>query len=378
MGLAIHRVGTLTFMLARYFVRRVLNVGPLRSWGARAILALVLCGFVIGGAAIAVQFLRPLGTDMATWRYVYDISSVSIAMTALAVFLGLRLLVDGSQNLVEFTYQLPVSHRERRAAIFGFEIACVLAVTLVLASSMGVASLLILGTPGLALAMAPVVTAPSAHTAIRRFVNVPQPGRARGPWLVHFAYAARNQHLWLSVSLTVAVFAYLSLARGLNPLWACLLLCFPAMYHYGNTRCLRLLHPERGSWRIWGYMILAQFAVVGAFLLAGIAVLAAWWPDAIASGLEPVAGVLGAVVCSVLVGSAFPAENDNPLSVLVGCLVLGICLAFVGVIAGLFNLPGRTGVLIVALTVLAGASSVWFINSHERRSRYDLPQTVLR
>ncbi|MDO4719006.1 MAG: hypothetical protein Q4B08_15785, partial [Propionibacteriaceae bacterium] len=214
--------------------------------------------------------------------------------------------------------------------------------------------------------------------AIRRFVNVPQPGRARGPWLVHFAYAARNQHLWLSVSLTVAVFAYLSLARGLNPLWACLLLCFPAMYHYGNTRCLRLLHPERGSWRIWRYMILAQFAVVGAFLLAGIAVLAAWWPDAIASGLEPVAGVLGAVVCSVLVGSAFPAENDNPLSVLVGCLVLGICLAFVGVIAGLFNLPGGTGVLIVALTVLAGASSVWFINSHERRSRYDLPQTVLR
>ena len=472
----LRRVGILTWVLIQYFIRRILHTGPLRKPGVRIILMLALISFIVGAAAIAMQFMLPIGSDLQIWQYIYDISSVSVTITVISIFLGMRLLIDGSRDLFLFTYQLPVSHKERRTAIFCFEAACVIAVTLVLLAAMSTATLFILGVSGLALAMTPIITAilvyftcaivynlgdillgwlgfkrtrsmlllltlftiilwinsqtmsfiigisppgddrsfigfnliawnlnscgvfcfvvssvvliaifgflalltaPNSHPVIQRFVNTPQPKSIRGPWKVHLAYAMRNQQLWLAISLMIAVFYYLGFSRDIHPLWSCLVLCFPAMYQYGNTRCLRVLHPEGGAARIWFLMISAQFLTVGGIFALGSIVLMAWQPVLIMTSFEPLTGLLSAVTCSVLIGTAFPSEKDNPISTLFGCLVLGICLAFLGVTAGLLRFPVDTEILLAAIAVLAAILTVWFIDTNEKRERHEVSETTI-
>lgn len=472
------RIVACTVMLGRYFSRRVLNVGPLRSWGARALLGLTLLAFVVGAAVVAYQFMRPVGSELSVWHYVFDLTSVSVTMLVLGIFMGLRLLLGGSASLLEFTDQLPVSHRERRGALLAFEAAALVLITAVLLAAMGIASTMILGPGGVLLASTPIATgivvylvvtiahnggdlllaavglrrvrstilmlltfatllwlnarmtslvgavslpdapggrtfiglnlmpwilhthgagayvgvallliavlalaavlsAPDAHPSHHRFVNLVLPRRPSGPWTVHLAYALRNQHLWLGASLATALFAYLAGTDSLHPLWAAALLSFPGMYHYGNTRSLRILHPERGAWSIWGRMMVSQTAVVCAFMSLGLLVLALTRPELLPGSLEPSLGALAAVVFAVLVGSAFPAENDNPFSALLGSLVLAVILSFVGILTGLLQLPPSATVpLLAALAALAVLVSVWSIHFHETRSRHEVPQTL--
>lgn len=469
--LTFHHVVKLISTLVRYFSRRVLHVGPLRSLGARVILALALCSFILGATAIAVQFMRPVGSNMQVWRYIYDVSSISIA-----IFLGLRLLIDGSQDLFDFTYQLPVSHKERHSAILGFESICVVAVILVLLSAMIGATIIILGVPGIMLTATSAVTAilfyftcviahnlgnallallgfkrlrsallmlttltfllfinsqtiafigsvsppdveeraligfnlmpwilskygtisflisaiililglgalalftsPRTHPLMQRFVNIPQYAGIRGAWKVHVAYSIRNQQLWLAASLTISIFIFLGSSDSAHPLWSCLALCFPAMFHYGNTRCLRLLYPEGGAFRIWLLMTSAQFVVIGGFLVLGVGVLALWHPESTMASLDPIIGVLGSIMCSILVGTAFPAEKDNSISALFGCMVLSVCLAFFGIITGLLRLPIDARLILLALSSLTAVLSIWFIKSNERRNRYEISENT--
>jgi len=472
------RVAACTGMLARYFSRRALALGPLRSWAARALILLTMVAFVVGAAVVAYQFMRPVGSELGVWRYVFDLTSVSVTMIVLGIFMALRLLVGGASAVRDFTAQLPVSHRERRGALLAFEATTLVLITAVLMAAMGIASTMILGPRGVLLATTPIVTgvvvylvvtiahnagdllltllglrrvrstvlllatfaallwlnarlvslvgavslpdapggraliglnlmpwllhtygpwayvlgagglvavlalaavltAPNAHPSHHRFVNLALPVRTSGPWGVHLAYALRNQHLWLGVSLAAALFAYLAGTASVHPLWSAALLSFPGMYHYGNTRALRILHPERGPWSIWLRMVGCQTAVVGVFLAAGFGVLALARPELLAGSAEPLLGTVAAVVFAVLVGSAFPAENDNPFSALLGSLVLALILAFVGILTGLLQLPAAATVpLLAALAALAAVVSVWSIHVHETRSRHDVPQAL--
>ena len=88
----LRRVGILTWVLIQYFIRRILHTGPLRKPGVRIILMLALISFIVGAAAIAMQFMLPIGSDLQIWQYIYDISSVSVTITVISIFLGMRLL----------------------------------------------------------------------------------------------------------------------------------------------------------------------------------------------------------------------------------------------------------------------------------------------
>ncbi|HMR48368.1 MAG TPA: hypothetical protein PKE40_03310 [Arachnia sp.] len=457
-------------MFGRYVARRVLSIGPLRSVGARILLLLALLTFTGGGAVIAYQFLRPAGGDLSMWAYVHDVSTISIAMLTTGAFLGLRLILSSAESFLALTYQLPVTHHERRAAMMGFEILSLAALITLLMAGMTSATLMVLGWSGVWLATTPfltaltcylllsvlhnlgdrllsrigivrtrqtillllifaglllfssqvpeliasisyvdaeqrallwvnllpwlvstfgpaplltavlllpalwllaLVTAPVAPPANTRFVNVALPWRPRGAWGLHLAYSLRNGQLWLGVALCLALFIYLIASEALNPLWSAVLLVVPGMYHYGNTRGARVSSPEGSAPAIWLRIVSSEFAVLGSALLVLTAVTALLNPALLSGAWTPILGVLGAALFSVLVGCAFPAENDNPFSVLAGVLVVCLCLGFVGIVTGLLRLPGIVTIpLLVVLHLVAAAASILSIHINESRTRY--------
>lgn len=470
---SLQRIFILSRMIGIYVARRVLNVGPLRSWGTRALLALTIVFFVIGGAVVAHQFMRPVGNDYGIWLFVYDLSAISVTLLTLGVFLGLRVVFGGSSSFLRLTHQLPVTQQERRAAMLAFEAAVLALILLVLLAAMSIAVAIILGPSAIWLAATPLLTAvvvylaislvvngtervlsllglkrtrgavlillvfgviiwfnslvpalvvtastteseahralfwinlmpwilhaggpaalvatattliaclaplvlltaPSSPEPTRRFINVLLPRRLPPLWSAHLAYALRNGHLWLGVSLGTALFLFLTINDSLHPLWAGALLVLPGMYHYGNTRGLRAIHPEGSPLLTYVRIVGSQAAVVSGFLVLLIVTLSLARPELLASIASPVSGVLGGVVFSVLIGCVFPAEQDNPFSILVGCLVLGICLGFVGILTGLLNLPPTVlPPVLLALTVLAVIFSITALSTNESRSRHE-------
>lgn len=471
MRASLRRSWIISGMFGRYVARRVLSIGPLRSAGARVLLLLALLTFTGGGAVIAYQFMRPAGGDLAMWAYVHDLSTISLAMLTTGAFLGLRLILGSSESFLALTYQLPVTHHERRAAMMGFEIVSLAALITLLMAGMTSATLMILGWPGVWLATTPfltaltcylllsilhnlgdrllagigmvrtrqttllllvftgllvfssqvpelvssisyvdaeqrallwvnvfpwlvstfgpaplliavlllpalwllaLMTAPVSPPVNTRFTNVALPWRPRGAWGLHLAYSLRNGQLWLGVALCLALFVYLLASEALNPLWSAVLLVVPGMYHYGNTRGARASCPEGSAVAIWLRILGSEFAVLGSALLALTAVTALLKPALLSGALTPVLGVLGAALFSVLVGCAFPAENDNPFSVLLGVLVVCLCLGFVGIVTGLLRLPGIVTIpLLVVLHLVAAAASVLAIYTNESRTRYE-------
>lgn len=470
---SLQRISILSRMIATYVARRVLNVGPLRSWGTRALLALTIVFFVIGGAVVAHQFMSPVGKDQGIWLFVYDLSAISVTLLTLGVFLGLRVVFGGSSSFLRLTHQLPVTQQERRAAMLAFEAAVLALILLVLLAAMSIAVALILGPSAIWLASTPLLTAvvvylaislvvngaerllgllglrrarsavllllifgviiwfnslvptlvvtasntepgahrtffwvnlmpwvldaggplalaataaaligglaplvlltaPSSPEATRRFINVRLPRRIPALWSAHLAYALRNGHLWLGVSLGTALFVFLTLNGSLQPLWAGALLVLPGMYHYGNTRGLRAIHPEGSPLLTYVRIVGSQAAVVSAFLVLLSVTLSIVRPELLPGIASPITGVLGGVVFSVLIGCVFPAEHDNPFSILIGGLVLGICLGFVGILTGLLNLPASVlPPVLLALTVVAVVISITALSTNESRSRHE-------
>lgn len=470
------RIGLLADALLRYLFRRVLSSGPLRSWPLRVALGVMALVLLIGGAVAAVLFLRPVGADIFQWWFIFDVFSLSMLPIGIVGCMALRLLVDGSQNLTEFTYQLPVNHQERRAAVLIFEIGFMLVVSLLFTFALSSAAVFQLGTYGLLLAstspatimlayllcligynlgdflltvlglrrlrlpilvmamlasvllllsqtfsMLNLVSLPgeaarrligpnlfswllarygagiylpvmvfgllllslialycarSSPPETGRFVNIPQPRWVSGVWLAHFGYTLRNQNLWMSVPIVVVLFGYLLSIDGPNPLLAGALLALPGMYHYGNTRSLRILHPEGSALKIWATIISTQLSLVGGFLIVGFGLLLLRYPDlfsrspAVHNILASVGGVLATVLLMVLIGCAFPAEKDNPMGALAGLIVLMICLSFAAVMGSLIGMSNLVfAVIVVLLLAAVVAGSIWSIAIHEKRSR---------
>lgn len=468
-GHSLRRSAIISRMFGRYVIRRVLSLGPLRSPGTRAFLAGAVLVFTGGGAVIAFQFLKPVGNDLMMWTYVHDLATISVTMMATAIFLGLRLILGGSESFLTLTYQLPVTNQERRAAMLWFEVVSVTVLISLLTAATLTATLLLLGPSGVWLACTPLLTALTCYLLLSilynlgdrlltrlgllrarqsilllivfaglllfnsqiprmvttvsigdgermllgvnlfpwmvasfgpfslisaalllpclwlialatapvvppgntRFTNLPLPWLPHGAWGLHLAYALRNGHLWLGMSLSSALFTYLLISGGMHPLWAGLLLVIPGMYHYGNTGGARAMHPDQSALRIWWRILGTELAVVGALLVVLTAIACAVRPALLAGAPAPILAVLGSVLFSVLVGCAFPAENDNPFSVLLGLLVLCLCLGFVGIVSGLLDLPNSTTIpLLVALHILAAGASVLAIHTNESRTRH--------
>lgn len=149
----------LTRMLMRFFARKVLSVGLLRSRAVRVVLVVgaVCLGCVCTGAAYL--FLRPMASQPEVWRLVLETSTVSGVLWTMCAFLFVKVLFVNSEGLLELSFHLPLTGRERAVALLVYEAGMVATVAGAGLFSISMAAVLILG-PGAVVLLVQTVVIP--------------------------------------------------------------------------------------------------------------------------------------------------------------------------------------------------------------------------
>jgi hypothetical protein len=132
-------------LLLLFFRRRVLRVGLLRARTARvaaAVLTLTLFGVL---CAAAYLFLEPLALSPELWDLMFEISSVSLILWVMGAFLIIKVLFINAADMLELTYQLPVTNRERALAFLMYEAAITGCVVALGFAALGVTSIALMG-----------------------------------------------------------------------------------------------------------------------------------------------------------------------------------------------------------------------------------------
>ncbi|MFG2194425.1 hypothetical protein [Streptomyces sp. NPDC048639] len=132
-------------MLLVFFRRRVLRVGVLKSAPVRVfvtVAAVLLLGVM---CTASYFFLRPLADEAAVWRLLFDTSTVSLLLWVQIAFLLVKVLFINAEGMLQLSYQLPVTNRERSAAFLMYEAAMTAVVAAAGLVSLSVSALVILG-----------------------------------------------------------------------------------------------------------------------------------------------------------------------------------------------------------------------------------------
>ncbi|MHC0431242.1 hypothetical protein ACX6XY_13760 [Streptomyces sp. O3] len=95
--------------------------------------------------AAAYFFLRPLSDEAAVWRLLFNTSTVSLLLWVQIAFLLVKVLFINAEGMLQFSYQLPVTNRERSAAFLIYEAAMTAVVAAAGIISLAVSALIILG-----------------------------------------------------------------------------------------------------------------------------------------------------------------------------------------------------------------------------------------
>lgn len=153
----------LTRMLMVFFMRKVLSVGALRSpvvrvlLGAGAVLLAALC------TGAAYLFLRPMASDRDVWQLVLETTTVSAVLWTHCAFLFVKVLFLNSESLLELSFHLPLTGRERAVALLVYEASMVLVVAGAGLFSITTATILVLG-PGATLLLLETIVIPVLAT----------------------------------------------------------------------------------------------------------------------------------------------------------------------------------------------------------------------
>jgi hypothetical protein len=132
-------------MLLLFFSRRVLRMGVLRSTPVRVVALTGVAALLLICSAAAYYFLRPLAENRPAWRMVFDTSTVSLVLWAQVAFLFVKILFLNAEGLLELSFQLPLTNRERSVAFMMYE-ACVTGIVVVAGTiSLTASALLLLG-----------------------------------------------------------------------------------------------------------------------------------------------------------------------------------------------------------------------------------------
>lgn len=111
----------LASMLLRFFSRKVLRLGVLRSATVR-VLALVTLGvLLLAGVAGGYAFFRPMVADDTQWGLLFDLSTVSVVLWAQMAFLLVKVLFLNADALLDLSFHLPLTNRERTLAFLVYE-----------------------------------------------------------------------------------------------------------------------------------------------------------------------------------------------------------------------------------------------------------------
>ncbi|MEV3938957.1 hypothetical protein AB0K52_23665 [Glycomyces sp. NPDC049804] len=149
MNVGVRQSARLAGLLLLFFRRRVLRVGLLRSRTVRtaaAALALVFFGVL---CAAAYQFLEPLALTRELWDLMFEIGTVSLVIWAMGAFLVVKVLFINAADMLELSYQLPVTNRERALAFLMYEAAITAIVVALGFSALAVTSVALLGLEAL-------------------------------------------------------------------------------------------------------------------------------------------------------------------------------------------------------------------------------------
>lgn len=132
-------------MLLVFFRRRVLRAGVLKSPPVR-VFVMVAAVLLLGVMCTAAYFfLRPLADETAVWRLLFDTSTVSLLLWVQIAFLLVKVLFINAEGMLQLSYQLPVTNRERSTAFLMYEAAMTAIVAAAGLISLSVSALILLG-----------------------------------------------------------------------------------------------------------------------------------------------------------------------------------------------------------------------------------------
>jgi hypothetical protein len=93
----------------------------------------------------AYFFLRPLADEAPVWRLLFDTSTVSLVLWVKIAFLLVKVLFINAEGMLQLSYQLPVTNRERATAFLMYEAAMTAVVAAAGLVSLSVSALILLG-----------------------------------------------------------------------------------------------------------------------------------------------------------------------------------------------------------------------------------------
>ncbi|MFJ7088192.1 hypothetical protein ACIQU8_33765 [Streptomyces griseus] len=144
-------------MLLVFFRRRVLRAGILKSMSARVFAALATALLVTVMCVASYYFLRPLAEETAVWQLLFDTSTVSLLLWVQIAFLLVKVLFINAEGMLQLSYQLPVTNRERSMAFLLYEAAMTTVVVAVGLVSLSVSALIILGSSAMTHIVASII-----------------------------------------------------------------------------------------------------------------------------------------------------------------------------------------------------------------------------
>jgi hypothetical protein len=120
-------------------------MGVLRSASVRIFAAIGVAALLATCSAAAYYFLKPLVGDTAAWRLLFDVTTVSLILWVQIAFLFVKILFVNAEGVLELSFQLPLTNRERSAAFMIYEASMTGVVVGAGFISLAVTALLLLG-----------------------------------------------------------------------------------------------------------------------------------------------------------------------------------------------------------------------------------------
>ncbi|RFU87559.1 hypothetical protein DY218_06265 [Streptomyces triticagri] len=162
-GIRLKHSAVLARMLLVFFRRRVLRAGVFKSASVRVFsgvcAALLLAAMCTG----SYFFLRPLTDETAVWDLLFNTATASLLLWIQIAFLLVKVLFINAEGMLQLSYQLPVTNRERSAAFLMYEAAMTAVVAAAGLVSLAVSALILLGPSAAGYIVASIVL-PAALT----------------------------------------------------------------------------------------------------------------------------------------------------------------------------------------------------------------------
>ncbi|WP_138414263.1 hypothetical protein [Sinomonas gamaensis] len=167
------RILILARLFFRYFTRKALSVGVLRCRLARTLLSLSAVAGVTLLSAVAASVFHDMIPGKRELFLVMQVSTAGVVFWTFVVFIFVKILFVKSDQLMRYTMLLPVSHRERSAALTLYEFSMVALSVGVLFLPLAIACLTRLGAEAIpAMVTGIFMTAVSAYLVLSVLHNL--------------------------------------------------------------------------------------------------------------------------------------------------------------------------------------------------------------